>query len=258
MRSNTWLVVSQLLSTYGPAPTGFFPKPFESAFIAVGEPTYASSSATTWSNDRSGAASWIVRRVGSTTVRVTPLSVWACRDSRVGSASRSQLNFTAAASSGVPSLNLTFGRSSSVHSAPSAVVSDLANWGVTVPLFWVKTTSGSYSADIRCPSPYAASSAVAGSSEIESACTATTMLPPRLGAGVPGVVGGTGTTGPLLEPVLPVPFPPPLPLNAAAMATPAPASTASAVTTATGSQTLRPPGSRSSRPGLSGAGGCGA
>ncbi len=72
--------------------------------------------------------------VSSTTFHVI---VWAAAllgDSSAGSRMRSQLKATAAASNGVPSVNVRPGRSFRVHTLPSSDVKDSAMPGVISPV----------------------------------------------------------------------------------------------------------------------------
>src|SRR5262245_18413513 len=67
---------------------------------------------------------------------------WAVREAPFfGSWRRSRLNFTAAASYGVPSVNLLFWRNIRVHTRPSFEVSDSAVWGFTEPPSEYRRTS---------------------------------------------------------------------------------------------------------------------
>src|SRR3954471_16539539 len=61
---------------------------------------------------------------------------------------RSQLNFTAAASSGVPSLKVTPGRSRRIQFLPSFVANDCASSGTTVPSVADWYSNASYTANI--------------------------------------------------------------------------------------------------------------
>src|SRR3954468_22451095 len=73
--------------------------------------------------------------VGFTTSIDCMRLAWAAREAAfLGSCSRSQLNFTAAASYGVPSVNFTLGRRTRVHTNASCDVSDSAVLPFTVPV----------------------------------------------------------------------------------------------------------------------------
>src|SRR5437868_1194710 len=73
--------------------------------------------------------------VGLTTSIDCMRLAWAARDAAFfGSCRRSQLYFTAAASYGVPSVNLMLGLSVSVHTSASCDVSDSAVLPFTVPV----------------------------------------------------------------------------------------------------------------------------
>src|SRR5688572_27235686 len=94
----------------GPAPMGLLAKPVGLAWIAVGDPMKAKRSVSRLAKPALGAASVILSVVASTTsMAVIVAAVARFGDALAGSCKRFQLKATAAASYGVPSLNLMFG-----------------------------------------------------------------------------------------------------------------------------------------------------
>src|SRR4051812_37182567 len=127
------LLRTQLLNMNGPAPTGFWAKPAGSFWIAVGEPMNPMGTIEL-GNTPLLAFSVIFNVVASTTsicwIDDTKAAFWAFV---AGSPMRAKLNFTAAASYGVPSLNLMLGRSFNVQTKPSGDVSEVAGRGGDAP-----------------------------------------------------------------------------------------------------------------------------
>src|SRR3954468_9568048 len=124
----------QLLMMKGPPPTGsLLKRSLPSAWIAVGEPMNGMS-VTAPGNSAFLAFSVNFKVTGSTT-SYDP--IWPASEDRgdalAGSAMRSQLNFTAAASQLVPSLNFMLGWSLRFHTMASLDVSDSADSGLTTP-----------------------------------------------------------------------------------------------------------------------------
>src|SRR4051794_6732529 len=114
--------------------------------MAVGEAMYGMKVMAT-GNTAFLAFSTIESVRGSTTVMLPiRLACVALGDAIAGSCWRCQLNFTAAASYGVPSVNLMFGRSLSVQVIASEEVSDSAVcgtiWPVETSLYRIKSYTG--------------------------------------------------------------------------------------------------------------------
>src|ERR1035437_9081140 len=128
---------SQLTSVNAPAPTGLISVFVAAALRAVGEALKGHSEATSKAKAESAAGSLIVRVVESTTVIPlfhVAIHFWVGA-AVAGSAARSQLYLTAAASQGVPSVNLTASpRSLSVQLIASVVVRLWAMPPTTLPL----------------------------------------------------------------------------------------------------------------------------
>src|SRR5262249_3521186 len=110
-------------SLNAPAPTGSLLNAAPFSCNALGEPMNVRAVVAM---DRSscgfGLANVIDRVNGSTTVVVIARAAGATATVDCGAAVRSQLNFTAAESNGVPSLNFTPSRSFSVHVVPPSVL----------------------------------------------------------------------------------------------------------------------------------------
>src|ERR1700730_12805421 len=118
----------------GPAPTGFDPKSLPSALMAVGEPTKANRLVkfTANSGDAAFRVNTTVDGSGAVMDAICPAAAAPKAALFSGSCSRWVLKITASASRGVPSVNLTPGRSFIVHTVESVVVRDWASWGTTV------------------------------------------------------------------------------------------------------------------------------
>src|SRR5262245_40658922 len=96
----------------GPAPTGFVLKPFGSACTAVGDTGIVSRPASSSKNEPMvGVFMVIFTVVGSTTSTDPTLLISGAKFVFFAATERSIENFTAFASSGVPSENFRFGRS---------------------------------------------------------------------------------------------------------------------------------------------------
>src|SRR5262249_55566712 len=102
---------------------------------AVGDPMNARLRAMTRSNCALDFARTIWSVLASTgVIEAMALTESACGDASFGSTWRSQLNFTASASNGVPSVNLRRSRSLRVQVTPSLDSMDSASEGTTLPL----------------------------------------------------------------------------------------------------------------------------
>src|SRR4051794_25554268 len=113
------LLRTQLLNMNGPAPTGLAANAFGSFWMAVGDPMKPMGTSE-FGNTPLLAFNVIFSVVASTTSMVAIVDVKAAFCALVaGSAMRRKLNFTAAASYGVLSVNLMLGRSFSVQTKPS-------------------------------------------------------------------------------------------------------------------------------------------
>src|SRR5689334_22251139 len=103
------------VSIIGPAPTGLVLNPVGSAFTAVGETGIVSRPASSSKNDPIVGVFIVIFTVcGSMTSTEPTLLISGARLVFFDATARSMENFTAAASSGVPSVNLRFGRSFNV------------------------------------------------------------------------------------------------------------------------------------------------
>src|SRR4051794_3038310 len=124
----------QLLSVNGPAPTGSLLKPLAPlALNAVGDTTNGIVAAAC--GNRAFLALSVILSVSGSTTSIEPIRLaWAAlMPLLAGSWMRAQLNFTAAASYAVPSVNLMLGLSLSVHTSASDDVSDSAVWALIWP-----------------------------------------------------------------------------------------------------------------------------
>src|SRR5687768_13145358 len=100
------------VSVMGPAPTGLVLKPFASACTAVGDTGIVSRPARSSKNDPMVGVFIVIFTVeGSITSTVPTLLISGAKFVFLAATERSIENFTAAASSGVPSENLRLGRS---------------------------------------------------------------------------------------------------------------------------------------------------
>src|SRR4051794_28757301 len=158
--------------------------------MAVGEPIHASWLPMTRGNWPLAEASVIRSVSGSTTVSSDiETAEERTGDASAGSLMRSQLNFTAAASSVVPSENFTSGRNLRVHTLASVDVMPRANWATRSYVAESWKNKVSKMATSRGPSVAdELLEPLAGSKPAVSADTATTMLPPGTGCLPPVVV----------------------------------------------------------------------
>src|SRR5436305_609733 len=117
---------THVFSTNGPAPTGELAKPVPFSWIALGDPTKGKKLKSR-GNTPLGTFSVILRvKASITSIDAIWFALAAAAAASLGSWMRRMLNFTAAASYGVPSENLILGRNFNVHTVLSADVNDSA------------------------------------------------------------------------------------------------------------------------------------
>ena len=191
-----WTSRSHFVSTYGPVPTSRLPRSLPESAIDLGEIMIPGLVARTDGRATHGAARRNTTVVGS----VTSMAVMGSTKLLVTSDPRwrSTLTLTASPSIGVPSWNVTPGRSSIVHDRRSgASVSDSASPGST------SSVTGSRRISVSATAPMIVEAAVfvvaTGSSVLGSAESATVRRPPGTGVGRAVVEGAV-----VAPPVAPV------------------------------------------------------